>query len=70
MTEKIIYGVSWPRISENSRSIISEDYVPMRDGVELYTIISVPKGAEKCPAVSGGTYRKNHRSRQGQCLSK
>nr|MBQ4320078.1 CocE/NonD family hydrolase [Clostridia bacterium] len=51
MTEKIIYGVSWPRISENSRSIISEDYVPMRDGVELYTIISVPKGAEKCPIV-------------------
>ena len=51
MSEKIIYGVSWPRISENSRSVISEDYVPMRDGVEMYTIISVPKGVEKCPIV-------------------
>jgi len=51
MSENIVHGVKWPRITVNTKVTITEDYIPMRDGVKLYTIVSVPLGAEKCPIV-------------------
>lgn len=41
----------YPIIQETEHYTVTEKLLPMSDGVGLYTKVTVPKGAEKCPTV-------------------
>ena len=51
----------YPIVNENDFVRVTELYVPMNDGVKLYTRVSVPKGKDRCPIVFIRTpYEKAH----------
>lgn len=51
----------YPIITENDTVRVTEMYVPMSDGVKLYTRFASPKGKDKCPIVFIRTpYEKAH----------